>query len=56
VVALALIPQAPCSGACFPRSRHYSTVLSSLKRYEMRYEDEMLLPELLYDVGGENVP
>jgi hypothetical protein len=39
-VALVLISLAPCSGARFPRSRPYSTVLPSHKRYGYRYEVE----------------
>src|SRR5688572_23025694 len=39
-VTRVLIPLAPCSGACFLRSRHYSTVLPSPQRYGKRYEVE----------------
>src|SRR5215208_586216 len=39
-VARVLIPFAPCSNACFLRSRHYSTVLPSPQRYGKRYEVE----------------
>ena len=39
-VARVLIPLAPCSNACFLRSRHYSTVLPSPQRYGKRYEVE----------------
>jgi hypothetical protein len=35
------IPLAPCSGAWFPRSRHYSTALPSSERYGKRYEVEI---------------
>jgi len=40
-VARMLILLAPCSGTRFSRSRRYSTVLPSPKRYGKRYEDEM---------------
>jgi hypothetical protein len=39
-VARVLIPLTPCSGAWFPRSRHYSTVLPSPERYGKRYDVE----------------
>jgi hypothetical protein len=41
-VARVLIPLTPCSGAWFPRSRHYSTVLPSPEHYGKRYEVEEL--------------
>src|SRR5215210_6948951 len=39
-VARVLISLAPCSNACFLRSRHYSTVLPSPQRYGKRYAVE----------------
>src|SRR5215210_7247713 len=50
-VARALIPLTPCSGACFPRSRHYSTVLPSPERYGKRYEVEESSPSTGAFVG-----